>query len=397
MRFVVLGAGLMGRAALYDLARSREASEIIVADFDLPRAQQAALEFGKGKARAEFCDVRQTADTIRLLTGSLAVLNCTQYYWNLEVMQAALAAGAHYLDLGGLFYTTRKQLKLNADFRRAGRLAILGIGSAPGIANVMARFLADQLQRVTAIKVYNGARELRPDASDPLAFSFSIATILDELTIAPMHFVAGKFRQQENFSDPEEVTFPAPIGKLVVRHSIHSEVATLPLSFRRHGVREVFFKINYDQQLIETVRLLGSLGLLDRTPVAVNGSEVTPRAFLEQVLKSRSTGSTAPPRDAETVRVVVEGSEGGRKRRLTLDATTRYSNRPVFSAVARDTGFPISVAAQMLARGEIRALGVLPPELAIPAREFLVELDRRGIKISGSGWNLQRRAAAAGS
>src|SRR6185437_5904707 len=161
MRFVVLGAGLMGRAALYDLARSREATEIIVADYDQPRAQQAAREYGNGKSRAAFCDVRQTAEAVRLLTGSVAVLNCTQYYWNLEVMKAALAAGAHYLDLGGLFYTTRKQLKLNSEFRRAGLLAILGIGSAPGIANVMARFLADQLQRVTAIKVYNGARELR--------------------------------------------------------------------------------------------------------------------------------------------------------------------------------------------------------------------------------------------
>jgi saccharopine dehydrogenase-like NADP-dependent oxidoreductase len=386
MRFVVLGAGLMGRAALYDLARAREASEIIVADFDQPRAQQAAREFGNGKARAAFCDVRQTTDTVRLLSGSVAVLNCTQYYWNLEVMKATLAAGAHYLDLGGLFYTTRKQLKLNSEFRRGGRLALLGIGSAPGIANVMARFLADQLQRVTAIKVYNGGRELRTPSSDPLAFSFSIATILDELTIPPMHYMGGRFRRQENFSDPEKVSFPAPIGKLVVRHSIHSEVATLPLSFRRQGVREVFFKINYDPQLIEMVRLLRGLGLLEQGPIDVNGCQVAPRAFLEQLLKSRATGSTAPSCDAETVRVVVEGSRAGHKRRLTLDATTRYSARPVFSSVARDTGFPISVAAQMIARGEILARGVHPPEMVVPARVFLQELDKRGIRIHGSGW-----------
>jgi lysine 6-dehydrogenase len=120
--------------------------------------------------------------------------------------------------------------------------------------------------------------------------------------------------------------------------------------------------------------------------VAVNGCQVAPRAFLEQLLKGRTAGSDAPPRDAETVRVVVDGSRGGRKSRLTLDATTRYSTRPSFSAVARDTGFPISVAAQMLARGEISARGVHPPEMVIPARAFLQELDERGIKIRGSGW-----------
>jgi lysine 6-dehydrogenase len=140
--------------------------------------------------------------------------------------------------------------------------------------------------------------------------------------------------------------------------------------------------------MIETVRLLSSMGLLEKEPVAVNGCQVAPRAFLEQLLKSRATGSTAPPRDAETVRVVVEGSKSGRKRRLTLDATTRFSTRPVFSAVARDTGFPISVAAQMLARGEITERGVLPPEMAIPAGEFLKELDKRGIRITGSGWRV---------
>jgi saccharopine dehydrogenase-like NADP-dependent oxidoreductase len=59
---------------------------------------------------------------------------------------------------------------------------------------------------------------------------------------------------------------------------------------------------------------------------------------------------------------------------------------PNFSAVARDTGFPISVAAQMIAKGEIGAKGVQAPETAIPAREFLKEMDRRGIRISGASW-----------
>jgi lysine 6-dehydrogenase len=380
----MLGAGMMGCATVYDLACSNRVSEIMVGDFDLARAQEVAKKYGAGKARAVFVDVRKTDDVAKLLAGSEAVLNCTQYYWNLEVMKAALEARVNYLDLGGLFYTTRKQLHLDKAFRRIGKLAILGIGSAPGIANVMARYLADQLDKVEFTGVYNGSRDLQtyPDA---MSFGFSIATILDELTIAPMEFTKGKFVQREHFSGAEPMTFAKPLGKLVMRHSIHSEVATLPLSFKSKGIQGASFKINYDPQLIEAVRLLTGIGLLEQKPVKVGGVEIAPRALLEKILKSRPPSGKSP-KDVETIRVIVRGKKGGKKKTLSLDATARYTTKPNFSAVARDTGFPISVAAQMIANEGIRATGVQAPETAIPAREFLTELDRRGIRMSGASW-----------
>ncbi len=384
MKFTVLGAGMMGCATVYDLARSKTVTKIVVGDFDLERAKKVARAYGAGKAAAVFVDVRQTSTVAKLLEGSEAVLNCTQYYWNLAVMKAALRARVNYLDLGGLFYTTRKQLKLDKEFRKIGKLAILGIGSAPGIANVMARHLADQLDKVTFAGVYNGSRDFQayPDA---LTFGFSIATILDELTIAPMAFSNGRFEKQEHFSGAEPITFPRPIGKLVMRHSIHSEVATLPLSFKAKGIKEASFKINYDSQMIEAVRMLTGMGLLEQKPVRVQGKEIVPRTFIEQVLKSRPpSGKSA--KDVETIRVIVRGKKSGHARTLSLDATARYSTKPNFSAVARDTGFPISIAAQMIASGAIRTKGVQAPERAIPPREFLKECDRRGIRISGMAW-----------
>jgi saccharopine dehydrogenase-like NADP-dependent oxidoreductase len=384
MKFAVLGAGMMGCASVYDLAQSKTVKQILVADFDFPRAKAVAKQFGAGKAKGIRADVRNVTALANLLVGYEAVLNCTQYYWNLGVMKAALAAGVHYLDLGGLFYTTRKQLKFNSAFRRIGKLAILGIGSAPGIANVMARFLADQLDRVQFVRVYNGSRDFQ-SYSDPLAFGFSIATILDELTIPPIHFVKGRFESRERFSGAEPITFPKPIGKLTMRHSIHSEVATLPVSFKSKGIQEAFFKINYDPRLIEVTELLARIGLLEQESVTVRGQKVSPRALLEYLLKLRPQ-SNKTPKDIETIRVVVQGWNNGRARTISMDATTRYTNTPALSAVARDTGYSISAAAQMISAGETTAIGVHAPETAIPPREFLTRLHQRGIRISGSGW-----------
>ena len=384
MKIVVLGAGLMGRAVVYDLGVAREVKNIVVADFDRARAHDVAEKFGHGIARAAFADVRDTKHLAKLLHGCHAVINCTQYNWNLDVMRAALAARVHYLDLGGLYHMTRKQFALGRDFRRIGKLAIPGMGGAPGITNVMARDLADSFDRVDSIKVFNaGADEQRYDS--PIAYSFSIATILDELTMPPIHFVNGRYVKKEMLSEPEPGTFPAPIGKITLRHSIHSELGTLAESFRKKGVREVFFKINYDPKLVELVRTLVDAGFTQREPIPVNGSRVAPRAVLLALMQQKAPSK--PPLDVEALRVVVAGRRDKKRVTSAIEMWADHTTRPQLSAVARDTGFPAAIAAVMHGRGEIPGVGVQAPENVVPPRAFFTELKQRGFTFRR--WNLQ--------
>ncbi len=306
MKIFVLGAGMMGRAVVYDLGRVREVKAIAVADFDRDRAQEVARTFGQGKTRAHFADVRDTRHLAKLAHGYDVLLNCTQYNWNLEVMRAALAARINYMDLGGLYHMTRQQFALDKDFRRIRRMAIPGMGGAPGITNVMARALADPLERVDGIRVYNaGADEQHYDS--PIAYTFSIATILDELTMPPIAFERGRYVEKPMLSDPEVGKFRAPIGSVTLRHSIHSELGTLAESFRHKGVKDVFFKINYDPRLVNLIRDLDQAGFTSREPVAVNGTRVAPRAVLLSLMQQRAPKKTA--RDVEALRVVVSGTQ----------------------------------------------------------------------------------------
>ncbi|MGC1201757.1 MAG: saccharopine dehydrogenase C-terminal domain-containing protein [Candidatus Acidiferrales bacterium] len=375
MKIFVLGAGLMGRAVVHDLATAREVHKIVVADFDRARAREVASQFGRGKATSAFADVRDTAHLAKLLKGFDVVLNCTQYDFNLLVMQAALAAGIHYMDLGGLYHMTRKQFALDKDFRRIGKLAIPGMGGAPGITNVMARALCDRFDRPESIRVYNaGADEQVYDS--PIAYAFSIATILDELTMPPIHFTGGRYVEKPMLSEPESGKFPAPIGDIVLRHSIHSELGTLAESFRKRGVREVFFKINYPPELVNLVRNLADTGFTTREPVAVNGYKVAPRDVLLALLQQRAPSK--PPKDVEALRVVVSGRIKNKKSALAMEMWAGNTTRPPLSAVARDTGFPLSIAAIMHGRGEIPGAGVQAPELVVPPQPFFHELKRRG-------------------
>jgi len=377
MKLVVLGAGLMGRAVVYDLARAADVRSIIVGDFEKDRAHAVARQFGRTKTVGAFADVRDTNALARMLRSCDVVVNCTQYNWNLDVMRAALVAKVNYMDLGGLYHMTRRQLAFDAQFRRIGRIAIAGMGGAPGVTNVMARALADKLDRIESIRVYNaGADTQRYDA--PVVYAFSIATILDELTTRPVHFIGGRYVEKDILSDPESGTFPKPIGKIELRHSIHSELGTLAESFRFRGVREVFFKINYPAELVNLVGSLSAVGLTNHEPVPVNGHRVAPRELLLALLRQKAR--LKPAHDVEALRVVVSGRRKGAARTIAMEMSAKHTTRPQFSAVARDTGFPAAIAAVMVGRGQIRGEGVCAPENVVPPEPFFAELKKRGFQ-----------------
>src|SRR5262245_11315501 len=357
-RFVAVlgGAGAMGRAAVYDLTHA--GVRVLLLDSDAAAAGRIARRYGAGRTAVGSADARDPKGLAERVRGAAVLINCGPYVFNLPVMEAALRAGAHYIDLGGLFHTTRKQLRLDARFRRAGLLAVLGMGSAPGILNVMARAAADPLRRVESIRFYNGGADFtRYEA--PVAFGFAPATVLDEFTLRPMVFQNGRFASRPPLSGGEDVLFD--VGHQRVHLSLHSEVATVPLSYRTKGIRECFFKIAYDPALIERLKLLIDLGLTDRRP---GPRGIAPRDVLLDCFK----GLPPPPDfvdDRDALAVVVRGSDGKGPLEVRYDLTAHPQRRPPLSAVARDTGFPPSIVAQLLIDGRIRHRGVLPPERCI--------------------------------
>ena len=361
----------MGRATVHDLTGSGH--PVLLLESDVAAAQRIARRYGHGRARVAAADARDPAALAAALRGAALVVHCAPYTLNLTVMQAALRARCHYLDLGGLFHTTRKQLPLDAEFRERRLLAVLGMGSAPGICNVLARAAAEPLRRVRAIRVYNGGADHTRYAA-PVAFGFAPATVLDEFTLRPMVFEQGRFRSTPPLSGGEDVLFEAGLQR--VHRSLHSEVATLPLSFRDKGIRECSFKIAYDPVLIERLKLLIALGLTDRKP---GPRGVAPRDVLLDCFK-RLPPPPAFVDDRDCLAVVAEGEDGEGPVTRRYDLTAFPQRRPPLSAVARDTGFPPAIVAGMILDGTIRERGVRPPERCVPVAPFLAALAERGMR-----------------
>jgi saccharopine dehydrogenase (NAD+, L-lysine-forming) len=379
MRIVVLGgAGMMGCIAVQDLARHSAVDEIVIADLSLGRAQMVAEHIGGSRLSVAHVDLRDREALVSVLKGAGCCLNATVYYANLEVMDACLEAHAHYVDLGGLFHTTRKQLQLHERFQAAGISAVLGMGSAPGVPNIQSRYAADRLDTLEYIRIYDG---IRPPSAEVVAFSYAVPTIIDEMTTAPMVYRDGSFVACEPLSEFEDYWFEPPIGRLPMHLSLHSEVATLPITFADRGLRECFFKINYwgmAPETVEKVKVLAEFGFTSREPVKVGRNSVVPRDtmialmadYVPPLSEFLAPPKNQPPDWTKEIVTEVRGSRDGETLTYRLGTLTVKGALP--------TGVAPSIASQWLAQGRIRP-GVLPPEAAIEPEPFFEELKARDI------------------
>jgi saccharopine dehydrogenase (NAD+, L-lysine-forming) len=344
MKIVVLGgAGKMGCIATQDLAGDRRVREVVIADRDLTQARTVAETINSSKVGIQQVDVTDHHALVSVLKGVDACLNATIYYFNLQVMEACLAAGVPYTDMGGLFHTTRKQLELSDRFAEAGLSAVLGMGSAPGVPNVQARYAAARLDATEYIHIYDG---IKPPPPDDVRFTYAVPTIVDELTLAPMVYRDGEFVACEPLSEFEDYWFSPPIGLLPMHLSLHSEVATLPITFKAKGVKDCFFKINYwgmAKETVEKIRVLADFGFAGRDPVEVKGQQVVPRDLLVALMSKYVPPITeflAPPKNQPpdwTKEIVTEvrGMKDGRVVTYRLGTLTCKGALPTGVAPAR--------------------------------------------------------------
>ncbi len=371
MKVLVLGGcGAMGRAIVRDLSENPEVGEIVIGDIDLGKAKDYVKEAALKKVSTRKVDIKDHEKLVKALGGIDVVANASWYEFNLDVMKAALETHSHYVDLGGLYHVTKKQLKLDQNFKKAGITAILGIGASPGITNVLAGYGALKLDSVEEVHIRTGAK-------GGGGFAYSAKTILDEVTMNPVVFEGGIFKEVEPLSGKEHYQLPSPVGEVDGFYSIHSELATLPSSIE--GVRTVTFRVGFSAGLIQKVNVLSELGLLGKNPTWIHGVKISPKDFLYNYLATLAAPSSLD--ELKSLQVELKGKKDGEDKRLVFETVVRSSKKWKLRATAIWTGVPAAIVTHWLGKGKIGVKGVIPPEVGIEPEEFLKELAKRDIQI----------------
>jgi saccharopine dehydrogenase-like NADP-dependent oxidoreductase len=380
---VIGGAGAMGRIIARDLAETAPGDiDLVIGERDVRAARRVAASLPR-RVKVVEVDATDSAGVALALGDAAVIVNACHHTFNRGLMDAALALGAHYCDLGGLFHVTRLQLAQHAAFKRAGLLAVCGIGSAPGIVNVLARVAADRFDEVHGVHVAVGTIDrTRRDGQPLLDTSYSILTVLDEASSPAALYTCGRLRFVPPLIDEEVVQFPPPVGRQRAVCTLHSELATLPQSFRHKGVREVSFRIAFPGGLADRLRFVHALGLTSTEPIAIGDVRIVPRdVLLTMLAKAPRARATGPRDEHEVLQVRVSGRRGSRHVEEITNCHVP-GMRAWDIGVDIDTGAPPSIVAQMLVRNQIGVRGVLPPERAVPPRPFLRALGARGMRIT---------------
>ena len=392
MRILLIGAGGVGDAIVKISADRNFFEKLIVSDYDIQRAEKSVewVNQHSPEAAAKFQTAQIDAsdsDQVAALAkevGATHIMNAVEPKFVQSIFDGALKAGVNYMDMAmslshvhetDPFNTPAEKLgdwqyDKQAEFEKAGLLALIGTGAEPGISNIFARYAADHLfSEVDEICILDGGNlVVRNDQGEEIfAPSFSIWTVIEECLNPPLIWEKDRgWYTTEPFSEPAMFEFPGGIGPIECVNVEHEEVNMLP---RTMDAKKVRFKYGLGSEFIGVLQTLHALGLDKIEPVSVRSKsgrvEVAPRDLVAAVLPDPAslvdsmTGKTC----AGTL-VTGKGLDGKpRATYLYHVADTSWTGKNYNAqAVVWQTALVPVVALELLSRGDWKATGVRGPE-----------------------------------
>ncbi|MFB6836963.1 saccharopine dehydrogenase family protein [Streptomyces sp. NPDC056361] len=391
MRVLLVGAGGVGTAVTRIAARRDFLTCMVVADYDLSRAEAAVAALGDAgdRFRARRLDASDEEAVRRVLAEENCdvLLNATDPRFVMPLFDSALAAGVHYVDMAMSLSVPHptapyeqcgvklgdEQFARSEAWERADRLALVGMGVEPGLSDVFARYAADELfDEIDELGVRDGAN-LTVEGYD-FAPSFSIWTTIEECLNPPVVYEKDRgWFTTAPFSEPEVFDFPEGIGPVECVNVEHEEVLLMP---RWLDARRVTFKYGLGDDFIAKLKTLHELGLDSTTKVTVPGPDgpvaVSPRDVVAACLPDPATLGDRM-KGKTCAGTWVKGTKNGSPRETYLYhvVDNEWTMREYGSqAVVWQTAVNPVIALELIADGTWKASGVLGPE-ALPPRPFL--------------------------
>lgn len=382
MKVLLVGVGGVGEAIAV-IARDRPWLEkMVLADYNLKRAKEVRRKLGSPRIfPVEWIDAHDKKQIVKLARKHDVdlIMNAVDPLYNTYIFDAAYKAGCMYMDMAMSLsspHPTRPyeecgvklgdyQFERAEKWEKKGRLALLGMGSDPGLSSVFAMYAQKHLfDSIQEIGVRDGSDlEVRGYEFAP---NFSIWTTIEECLNPPVIWEKEKgWYTTPPFSEPEVFEFPEGIGPLECVNVEHEEVLTMPAWIE---CNRVTFKYGLGDQFINVLKTLDMLGLGSKDPIDVKGVTVAPRDVVAACLPDpahlgdRMFGKTCAG-------TWVKGVKDGQPRQVYLyqvaDNQTCMANYGV-QAVSYQTGANPVIAMELLETGAWRGRGVLTPEAFDP-------------------------------
>ena len=379
MRILVIGAGMMGWAAAFDMARSASVAAVTLADNDERRATEAAARANKLTGNNKVTPVKLDAADTPIMAEAMrdhdGVLSAVPYFFNLGLARAAIAAKCHFADLGGNNTVVRQEFALEPQALEAGIAIAPDCGLSPGMASILAGELLRRVGgRADALKIYVGGLPQTPRPPFNYQLVFSVEGLINEYSEPAKVLRNGRMIAVEPLTEVE--TFQMEGFPELEAFNTSGGTSTLPETFQGK-VGECFEKTLRYPGHVRMLRSLYDLGLFSSETRRVNGTEVAPRQITSRLFEEKFA-STEP----EVTILRVEAHHEDRVASFSMvDHTDLVTG---LTSMARATAWPASIVLQMLISGAIGKRGGIRQEADVPAERFLNEMALRNVIIDYS-------------
>jgi len=381
LRILVLGAGMQGSAAIRDMAKCDQVSEIAVADADICKTQAIIANLRSPKVKAEQVDAENHKDLVTIMKKGFDVVACLlPAKLNFPVAEAAVEAQVSMVDVsypGAI-------VKLDRAARQAGVAILPGCGFDPGIDLVLYGYGCSRLDKVYEIHSYCGGIPQKQFAEEPLRYkiSWTWEGVLDSYTRNAKILREGRVVEVRNIFEEHVKTmrFPEPVGEAECFLNGDATVCKETLGLR-HVVEMTKWTVRWPGHS-ELWSKLVRMKLLSDEPLKIaDGIYVTPRQFMVKHMAPQLQYGKGE-RDLVVLKVEFVGERKGERTRLVFDLIDLFDTTTGVSAMARTTGYTCSIVSQMVGSKRICEKGVLSPEKHIPFLQFFQELAKREILIT---------------
>lgn len=392
MKIIVLGAGMVGSIMAADLAKET-GLEVAVADARAEsltamgeRVRRAGGDATRVKTiRADLSDTRVLAQTIAPFDLVVGALSSTIGF---QTLRTVIDCGKNFADI---CFMPENYLELDALAKSKGVTAVVDCGVAPGMSNMICGYATMALSPCMNLEIYVGGLPVHRRWPFDYKAAFSPYDVIEEYTRPARLVERGEIVVREALSEPELMDLP--------------HVGTVE-AFNTDGLRSLAYTLKVPMMKektlrypghIELMRALRHTGLFSHEPLRVGGKPGQPESGtlvrpIDVISALMFPKWTYEPGEADltVMRVIAEGARvsDGKRARLTYDLFDVLDPETGFTSMSRTTAFPCTIAASLLASGELKRPGVVPPEFigTMPGMldRFLVELARRGVKYSVS-------------
>ena len=302
MKVLVVGTGGVGESAA-TIAKRRDPKgewleKCVMADYSLERATKFSQKLNDARFPAEQVDAGNVDQIVALAKKHDVdlIFNAVAPNFNQAILQAALKAQTNYMDTAMTLSEPHptdpfnqcglklgdEEFPLNDDFARIGKLAMVGCGVEPGMADLLARYGADHFfDEVEEIGVRDGSN-LEIPGFHGITFGFSIWTTIEECTNPAIVWEADKgWHTVPPFSEPEPFWLPEGIGTVEVAHVEHEEVINIGRTAGLlKGVKKATFKYALGDEFMNAIEVFKAVNMDKKEKIKVGDVWVAPRDVL---------------------------------------------------------------------------------------------------------------------